>query len=184
MARHIQERQTPLPLEVSMKVRMRTGNESLVNMLAVRGLSISHDHLRRLSTDLINSVITLWEQIVEVVPAQVIREKFATRVIDNIDYNPSSTTPDSVLHGTSISKLHNFTYYQDNTPKPNIFGKKMGENTAKHLPASLNPPHGDGRRRNQLHLPSNVYITSHPMSHKMPVRSQCGCTGDCNLVTQ
>ena len=51
-------------------------------MLAERGLSISYDHVRRLSTALINSVITLWEQIVEVVPIQDIREKLATRVIN------------------------------------------------------------------------------------------------------
>ena len=64
---------------------MRTGNESLVNMLVERGLSISYDHLRRLSTSLTNSVIILWEQIVEVVTAQAIRKKLATRVIDDID---------------------------------------------------------------------------------------------------
>ena len=36
---------------------MKTSNESLVNMLAERGISISYDRLRRLSTALINSVI-------------------------------------------------------------------------------------------------------------------------------
>ena len=101
---------------------MGAGNASLVNMLAERGLSISYDHLRYLSTDLYNSVITLWEQIHEVVPGQGIREKCATRVIDNIDYDPSSTTAtlDSVLHDTSISTLH-WSEYQ-----------KMRKNTAKH----------------------------------------------------
>ena len=44
------QRKTSLPLELSKKVHMRTGNESLVNMLAERGLSISYDHLRHLST--------------------------------------------------------------------------------------------------------------------------------------
>ena len=44
----------------TMKVHMRTGNESLVNMLAEHGLSISYDRLRRLSTDLFNPVITFW----------------------------------------------------------------------------------------------------------------------------
>ena len=39
-------------------------------------------------------------------------------MIDNIDYNPSSTTaaPNYVLHGTSISKLNHYTYHQDNAP--------------------------------------------------------------------
>ena len=53
---------------------MRTSNESLVNMLAERRLSISYDHLRRLSTPLAYSDITLLDQIIEVVPAQAIRE--------------------------------------------------------------------------------------------------------------
>ena len=48
-----------------MKVIMRTGNESLVSMLAERGLNIFYDHLCRR-----RSVITLWEQIVDVVPAE------------------------------------------------------------------------------------------------------------------
>ena len=99
-------------------------------------------------------------------------------MIDNIDYDHSSTIaePDSVLNGTSISKLHHFTFYQDSTPKPNVFHKNTGKNTAKCLPTSLETLHGDGRRGNQLHLPSPFYITSHPMSPKLPVRSQCGCT--------
>ena len=41
VARHIEERETPLPLLLSIKVHMRTGKDSLVNMLAERGLSIS-----------------------------------------------------------------------------------------------------------------------------------------------
>ena len=87
-----------------MKVHMKTGDVRLVNMMAEPGLSISYDHLRRLSTALAYSGITLLEQIVVVVPFEAIREKFATRVIDNINYDRSSTTvvPDSVLHGTSF----------------------------------------------------------------------------------
>ena len=51
-------------------LQMRTGDKSLVNMMAERGISISYDHMRRLSTALAYSDITLLEQIVEVVPAQ------------------------------------------------------------------------------------------------------------------
>ena len=69
-----------------------------------------------------------------------------------------------MLQGTSISKLHHFTYDQDNTPKSNVFDKKMGKNTVtvKPLPTSLDPPHGDGRRRNEAM--SQVMSTSpaHP----------------------
>ena len=115
MAKHIQKRENPLPLVLSIKVSMRTGKDSLVNILAERGLIISYDRLRHLNTDLANSVITLSKKIGEVVPVQAIRGKFTTDGIDNIDYNPSSTTaaPDSVLHCTSISILQHFTYGQE-----------------------------------------------------------------------
>ena len=56
VAEHTQDSETPLSLELTMKVHMRTGNESSVNMLVDRGLSISYDHLRRLRTALINSI--------------------------------------------------------------------------------------------------------------------------------
>ena len=120
-----------------MKIHKRTGKESQVNMLAERGLNISYDRLRRLSTDSANPVITLWEKMSEVVPVQAIRGKFTTGGIDNIDYNPSSTTaaPDSVLHGTSVSIRQHFTYGQENPIKLNVFdSKQMGENTVKPLP--------------------------------------------------
>ena len=81
---HTQNRATPLPLQLYMKVHMKTGDVRLVNMMAEPGLSISYDHLRRLSTALAYSGITLLEQIVVVEPFEAIREKFATRVIDNI----------------------------------------------------------------------------------------------------
>ena len=80
-----------------------------------------------------------------------------TRWIDNIDYDPTTTAPYSVLHGTSISKLQHFIYGRDNTLKPNVFDRKMGSNTAKHLPTSLDAPL---RRRNQLHLQPQVLSTS------------------------
>ena len=109
MAKHTQERET-LPLELSMKVHMRTGNESsLVNMLDERGLSISYVHLRRLSTALINSVITILEQIVEVGPAQAIREKFATRVIDNNITTTRQQQQHRILCCTALASVNYIT---------------------------------------------------------------------------
>ena len=127
---------------------MRTGNESLVNMLAKYGLSIPWLWLLA-SSEYRFGQPSHHFQVVGL-PTQATREKFATRGIEN---NPSLTTAasDFVLQGTSISKLHHFTYDQVNTPKSNVFDKKMGKNkvTVKPLPTSLDPPHGDSRRRNE-----------------------------------
>ena len=90
---------------------MRTGNESLVSLLPECGLRISYEHVRRLSAALINSVIILWEHIVEVVPGQAIREKSAKRVIYNINYDPCQQQQHrilccTVLASVSYSTLH------------------------------------------------------------------------------
>ena len=109
--RHPRERETPLSIMLAMKVHMKTGKESLVDTLAERGICVSYHRLRQLSTDIANSVITHWEHEGVVVPFQATARVFTAGGIDNIDYNPSSTTASSqsVLHGTGISILQHFS---------------------------------------------------------------------------
>ena len=113
--RHLCERETPMSLVLAMKLYMKTSKECLVDMLAERGICISYHRLRQLSTDIANSVITHWEHEGVVVPSQATKGIFTTGGIDNIDYNPSSTTSSSqsVLHGTSISILQHFSHGQE-----------------------------------------------------------------------
>lgn len=75
---HLRERETPLSHMLAMKVHMKTGKESLVDMLAERGICVSYDRLRQLSTDIANSVITHWEREDVVVPSQATKGVFTT----------------------------------------------------------------------------------------------------------
>ena len=66
--RHNRVRETPASLYMAMKIHLQTGRESLIDDLHQRGLCISYDRLRVLSTDIANSVIGHWEQVGVVVP--------------------------------------------------------------------------------------------------------------------
>ena len=101
--RHIRDRETPAALYLAMKLYLKSGSKSVINVLHQRGLCISYDRLRMLSTDIANSVIGQWEQVGVVVPPQAIKDVFTTGGFDNIDHNPSYTTAKSALHGTCIS---------------------------------------------------------------------------------
>ena len=71
-------------------------------------MCLSDYKFRLIKTDIFKSVIINWEEKGLVYPYPVTENEFTTGGLDNIDYNPTSTTasPDSVLHGTSISILH------------------------------------------------------------------------------
>ena len=107
------------------------------------------------NTNLTNSFVILWEQIGELIAVQAIREKFGTGGIENIYCNPSSTSaaPDYVLHGTSITKIQQFTDRQDNPPESSMSliqeKKQMGKNRDKTMPTSLDRLHVGCCRRNQ-----------------------------------
>ena len=83
--RHIRWRETPQSLLLAMKVYIKTGKESLVDMLAERVLSISYDRLRTFSIDIANSVIEHWNKEGVVVPPQAVKGVFTTGNTDNVD---------------------------------------------------------------------------------------------------
>ena len=111
--RRIRDRETPAALYLAMKLYLKSGSKSVINVLNQRGLCISYDRLGMLSTDIANSVIGQWEQVSVVVQPQAIKDVFTTGGFYNIDRNPSSTTANSAPHGTCIS-IHQ--YFSSDTP--------------------------------------------------------------------
>ncbi len=136
--RHNRDRETPASLYMAMKVHLQTGRESLIDDLHQRGLCISYDRLRVLSTDIANSVIGHWEKVGVVVPPQAVKHVFTTGGFDNIDHNPSSTTATSALHGTCISIHQHFS--SDTQQVANLDEilnpDEMGKKTVRSLPTS------------------------------------------------
>ena len=65
-------------------------------------LSISYDRVLQLSTELANTVCTLYEEEGVVCPPNLKKDVFITAAVDNIDHNPSYTTASDSFHGTAI----------------------------------------------------------------------------------
>ena len=55
--RRIRDRETPAALLLAIKLYLKSGSKSVINVLHQRGLCISYDRLRMLSTGIANSVI-------------------------------------------------------------------------------------------------------------------------------
>ena len=60
--------------------------------------------------------------------------------------------------------------------EPNVCDKKMGKNTGKPMPTSLDPLHGDGWRTN--------LTVSCLCEHNLAIPSQSGCTRDHSRISQ
>ena len=137
--RHIRDRETPSVIYMAMKLYLKSGSKSVLDVMHQRGLCISYDRLLVLSTDIANSVIAHWENLGVVVPPQAVKNVFTTGAFDNIDHNPSSTTAKSALHGTCIS-IHQHNFSSNTQQTENIIdilnSDEMGQKHVRSLPSS------------------------------------------------
>ena len=101
--RHLEWRETPLPLFLGTLVHCKTRSRTLVETLNKLGLSVSYDRVLGLSADLGNSVINHFESTGTVCPPSLNTGVFTTSAVDNIDHNPSATSAQGSFHGTGIS---------------------------------------------------------------------------------
>lgn len=161
--RHPQMRETPLPLMLAMKIHLKTGQKTLIDTFAERGLCTSYARTRQISCDLANSAIKHWENKGVVVPLQAVEGAFTTCGIDNIDYNPSSTTASTALHGTGISVVQHHNNPLESSLQhcslPVLDESVMGKRTVLPLPSFYSS-------MDDVILPSSevLYIPSLPLS--------------------
>ena len=101
--RHNQERETPLPIYLGVMIHTKTRKRELVDTLHELGLSISYDRVLGISTEAGNKICNHYERERAVCPPELKNGLFTTAAVDNIDYNPSSTTAHDSFHGTGIS---------------------------------------------------------------------------------
>ena len=101
--RHATTQETSLPIYIGLMLHAHTRKKELVDKLARMGLSISYDRVMSLSAQLGNSACRLYHENQVVCPPKMRGLVFTTAAVDNIDHNPSSTTPKQSFHGTAIS---------------------------------------------------------------------------------
>lgn len=93
----------PVPIYIALKVHAVTRSKNLIDALFGLGLCISYDRLLKLTADIANGVCQRFEIDGIVCPPKMRHGLFTTAAVDNIDYNPSSTTSHDSFHGTGIS---------------------------------------------------------------------------------
>ena len=101
---HTQE--TPLPLYIAMKIHAVTRSRSLIDTLFNLGMSVFY---LQLTSDIGNGVIERFEIDGVVCPPKMRSGVFTSAAVDNIDYNPTSSTTKDALHGTGISLIQHLT---------------------------------------------------------------------------
>ena len=101
--RHTLDREPPLPIYIGLNIHQQTRNKKLIMQLYHMGISISYDRVLDLEDRIATSVCEQYEEDGVVSPACLKKGLFTVGAIDNLDYNPSSTTSQSSFHGTGIS---------------------------------------------------------------------------------
>lgn len=108
-SRSLHEVNVPVPTYIALKVHGETRSKDIVDTLHKMGISISYDHLKKITAGLANRVCSLYHSEGVVCPPSLQSEIFTTAAIDNIDHNPSSTTAEGSFHGTAISIMQHPT---------------------------------------------------------------------------
>ena len=103
--RHKHERETPLPLYITMKIHSVTRSRNLIDTLFNLGMCVSYDRFLKLTSDISNGVCNQFTLDGVVCPLKLRSGLFTTAAVDNIDYNPSSATAKDSFHGTGISLI-------------------------------------------------------------------------------
>jgi hypothetical protein len=103
--RHSTTQETPLPTYIGMMLHAHTRKMESVDRLSQLGMSISYDHVLRLSAQMGNSVCQQFHRE-QVVCPPTMHGKVTTAAIDNIDHNPSATTAKESFHGSTVPNSH------------------------------------------------------------------------------
>ena len=81
----------------------QTRSKKLVNQLYEFGLSVSYQRVDEIMNNLATSVCDHFKPVGVVCPLSLHSGLFTVGAIDNLDYDPSSTTAQGYFHGTGIS---------------------------------------------------------------------------------
>ena len=86
-------------------IHSETRSQKLIEKLNNLGLSISYERVLNIGSHIAASLCEQFEKDDAVIPCNLLGNTFTLYAVDNIDFNPSSTTAMTSFHGTSISYL-------------------------------------------------------------------------------
>ncbi|KAK3918979.1 Chromosome-associated kinesin KIF4 [Frankliniella fusca] len=101
--RHSKAFEPTLPLRLGLLLYGDSRNKRIIDILHKEGLSISNNRVMEITSSLCKLVVERSKEENVVCPSNLKKNVFTVAAIDNVDYNPSSTTSRGSFHGTSIS---------------------------------------------------------------------------------
>ena len=109
-AHHSQDRETPLPIYIALKIHGLTQKRTLIDTFFSLGMCVSYDRFLQITTDMAKGICTIFETENVVCPPKMRYGVFTTGAMDNVDHNPSSATAHDSFHGTSIFIMQHLTH--------------------------------------------------------------------------
>jgi len=89
-----------MPLYLGLNIYTKTRSKKLVTELHELGLCASYNRVLQIENHLALGVFEYFKRANIVCPAQLRKGLFTVGGLDNLDYNPSSTTAKDSFHGT------------------------------------------------------------------------------------
>jgi len=99
--RHSRKRETPLPLYTGLFLYAKCRKSVILDTISKLG--VSYEKVLSLVKDIASTVCETYTTQQVVCPPHLCSNVFTVGVMDNIDYNPSSTTAKGSFHGTAVS---------------------------------------------------------------------------------
>ena len=133
--RHATSQETPVPMYIDLMLHVETRKRGLVDKVFSLGLSISYNHVLRLSAEMGSMTCHLFQAEQVVCPPTMRGSVFTTAAVDNIDHNPSSTTSKDSFHVTGISLIQHPMYADGGVECGTVItGRPAVARAVDHLP--------------------------------------------------
>ena len=100
---HHIDQEAPLCTFLALKLHAETRSKSLIQMLFKLAISPSYKRVLSIEDQLTAAVCEQFNQDDVVVPCSLKKNRFSIGALDNVDYNPSSTSAQGSFHGTSLT---------------------------------------------------------------------------------
>ncbi len=132
-ARHSTVQETPVPRYIGFMLHAHSRKRKLIDRFNHLDLSISYDRVLRLSAQMGNRVCELYQRERVVCPPTLRGHVFTTAAMDNIDYNPSSTTSKESFHGTGTSLFQHPTFEGEGVDRNIVLSEESKDGVCKSV---------------------------------------------------
>lgn len=137
VVRHTRTLEPPLPVYLGLSIYAQSREKKHIDELHEYGICISSNRVQEITSQLSRMVVGRGREEGVVCPSQLKKGLFTVAAVDNIDYNPSSTTSIGSFHGTGISIFQMPNKDNDSNPRTFEYNYQQAEIPGCRLVPSL-----------------------------------------------